>query len=125
METEILSNSLNCNGCTACCLFTPSLILHPEKGDDPSLYETVEVGGQTRIKPREDGEMGCRYRIPGVGCEVYENRPYSCRRLDCREWYKAATDGLNRKERRKLEASVPRCKAIFPIARKKIEESNG
>lgn len=96
---------LRCGTCRACCLATPALPLHPDLGDDPSLYETVFAAGTRFIKPRDPSryELGfnggqpflkpregqkiqpCRY-LTAQGCSVYETRPMTCRRFDCRDY---------------------------------------
>lgn len=90
---------LDCTGCRACCQLTPSLILHPELGDDPSLYEKTPDG--IRLAP--DGSGACRYLGP-KGCTIYDQRPASCRMLDCRVMAQSALrelDGLSRQQRRR------------------------
>ena len=92
--------SPDCAGCRACCMLTPSLILHPELGDDPALYETTADG--TRLAPRAGGG-GCRYLGP-EGCTIHDRRPATCRMLDCRRMARSALEelaGRSRQERRK------------------------
>lgn len=87
---------MNCNGCRACCLFKAGIILQP--GDDPSLYETVEVDGQLVIAPGKGN--ACRYLGP-KGCTIYDKRPAQCRAFDCRPMARHAAATMNRAERRR------------------------
>lgn len=91
---------LDCAGCTVCCDQTPSLVLHPELGDDPSLYETTPDG--KRLAPNGTGR--CRYS--DGGCTIYDRRPVSCRLLDCRAYAAAVVVG-SRHERRRILATHP------------------
>ena len=95
---------VNCAGCRACCLIEPSLVLHPEAGDDPFLYETVEVDGTTRLKP--NGKGVCRY-LGANGCSIHGHRPAECRAFDCRELVAGHTAGMNRRDRRRYVAKHP------------------
>lgn len=99
---------MNCGGCTACCRATPSLILHPEMGDDPTAYVTTPDG--KRLAP--DGSGACRYVGP-EGCTIYDKRPASCRLLDCRVLFRA----LTRQERRQKARVNPAYEAVFEAAR--------
>ena len=81
---------INCNGCTLCCDHD-IIILHPENGDDPSKYETIEIKHPLTgkpalaIKPSEDGS--CRYVVKGKGCTIYDERPAVCKEFDCGRLY--------------------------------------
>ena len=78
---EIKTNLLPCNGCTVCCQ-GDAIYMHPECGDDPSEYQTVEYNGRTILdhKPNRD----CIYLERGKGCTIWERRPAICREYDCR-----------------------------------------
>lgn len=78
-----------CGSCTLCCQ-SEAIILHPEDGDDPGLYETITVEHPLKpglmvymIKPRENGSTACRYLGP-FGCSIHAKRPVICREFDCR-----------------------------------------
>lgn len=80
----------NCRGCTACCNMD-LIVLHPEMGDNPSNYETIEVPHPLTGKPCValkviDG-YGCAYRGE-KGCTIYDKRPAICREFDCRKFVK-------------------------------------
>lgn len=76
---------LDCTGCTACC-DRELLILHPEMGDDPSQYDTMQVtvGDQSVTALRVDDDHGCVYCDHGTGCTIYDRRPALCKEFDCR-----------------------------------------
>ena len=95
---------MNCAGCRACCLIEPSLRLHPEAGDDPSLYETVEVDGELRLAPGKG--KACRY-LGANGCTIYDKRPVECRAFDCRKLVADHIAGMSRQERRRYVAKHP------------------
>lgn len=81
--------SVPCNGCTACCE-RDMILLHPEYGDDPSQYETMEVTHPVTGKParalRHKPEGGCVYLARGVGCTIHDRAPAICKEFDCRRF---------------------------------------
>lgn len=123
-EVTVELPPLQCNGCRACCMME-QIELHPEHGDDPSLYETVAVNGKIRFKPREDGKKSCRY-LGANGCTIYEKRPITCRSFDCRVYMLAKLNqmGRNRAERRKLLSTSPWLAPIFAAARSRMRLEN-
>jgi len=103
----IRAASVPCNGCTLCCE-QDAVFLHPEHGDDPSLYETIEaihpLTGERRLMLARGADgRSCVYLERGVGCRVYGQQPAMCREFDCRGFAKAF-DALPRSERRRLKA---------------------
>jgi Fe-S-cluster containining protein len=75
----------------ACCKMD-QIILHPECGDDPSIYETVPIThpltGEPALMLAHKDNGDCIYLGAG-GCENYENRPTICREYDCRKAFLA------------------------------------
>ena len=76
-----------CNGCTLCC-YSQAIMLHPEKGDDPSLYQTREVDhpltGKKVLMIDHKADGSCVH-LGAEGCTVYDKRPVICRMYDCRK----------------------------------------
>ena len=92
-----------CNGCTACCQ-NDLLILHPECGDEPADYETMEcinpVTGKSAIALKHKPEGGCIYLGSG-GCTIWDRAPAICREFDCRKFYAKLITQTTRRDRRK------------------------
>lgn len=88
-----------CNGCTACCR-RDLIVLHPEAGDDPDAYETVEVvhplNGSKALALAQGPDGSCVYLGP-TGCTIHDRAPHICRTFDCRRFFLA----LNRTVRRR------------------------
>lgn len=78
-----------CNGCRLCCQ-NDAIVLHPEKGDNPSLYTTVPftspINGAEMLMLDHKSNGDCIY-LGEKGCEIYEKRPLICREFDCRKLY--------------------------------------
>jgi Fe-S-cluster containining protein len=99
-----------CATCPGFCCHDDAIVLHPDEGDDPSLYQTVkmphpfkdEVVDVLDHKPNGD----CIYLdvVDGVGrCGVYDHRPIICRGFDCsRSFAKIPRDQRRRMIRRGL-----------------------
>ncbi len=110
---------LNCAGCRACCLHE-RIELHPELGDDPSLYKTETDKGKIYFAPRVPGKIGpCQY-LGATGCTIYEKRPALCRSFDCRTYMTRKLAGSNREQRRALEKRQPWLRAIWAAARSRM-----
>lgn len=75
------TRSVPCGTCTECCK-NDAVFIHPECGDDASLYETEMYEGRQILKHKPNGD--CIYLERGRGCTNWENRPTICRELDCR-----------------------------------------
>jgi hypothetical protein len=73
-----------CGNCTVCCQGN-LIYLHPECGDDASLYKTEPASdGRTMLAHKPNGD--CIYLDRKEGCTIYDRRPTICRELDCRMW---------------------------------------
>jgi Fe-S-cluster containining protein len=94
-----------CATCPGHCCKNDTILLHPEKGDILSLYDTTpvthpltgELAWMVSHKPNGD----CVYlgEVEGVGrCTIYHRRPAICRVFDCGRSYA----NMNRAERRRL-----------------------
>jgi Fe-S-cluster containining protein len=106
-----------CNGCRLCCI-NDMIILHPEKGDRPAEYLTVEIRHPFTWKPakmlqhKPNGD--CIY-LGETGCTIHDRAPLICREYDCRRQYLSMTRAERRKavaiglmDRPKLEAGRQR-----------------
>lgn len=93
-----------CNGCTICCQ-NDLLFLHPECGDDPSQYETMEalnpVTGKMALALKHNPEGSCIY-LGNDGCTIHDRAPAICREFDCRRFYLNLVEQTSRIERRKM-----------------------
>ena len=72
-----------CGKCIACC-YTTKVELDPDQDSPVALAHldyTVHEDGSMWLRKRADG--ACVHLGP-TGCTVYEHRPYTCRRYDCR-----------------------------------------
>lgn len=107
-----------CDGCTACCKHD-IIFLHPENGDKPETYETIEVFNpiSKRVAPAlARAENGwCIYLGPG-GCTIHDRAPVICQKFDCRKFVQMLG---NRADRRRaavgnevVRAGVERLKTL-------------
>lgn len=114
----IIRSNVPCNGCTACCQ-KDLIILHPDLGDDPSKYETMEAHNQLTGKPdlalKHKPEGGCFYLGPN-GCTIHDRSPVTCREFDCRKLFLQFT----RNERRDLVKKGFADKAVFEAGRRRL-----
>ncbi len=94
-----------CNSCTACCQ-GDGIFLHPEHGDDPTLYETEEMGnpvtGEVAVKLKQKANGDCAYLDRGTGCTIWHKRPVICREFDCRVFATVLLAETTRTQRRRL-----------------------
>jgi Fe-S-cluster containining protein len=88
-----------CGGCRLCCrsFMVP---IQPDKGDDPSQYQTAicyspDAAPYMILDRHPNGD--CIYLGP-AGCTIHDRAPYHCRAFDCRDYFKSYT----RNERRDL-----------------------
>ncbi len=97
-----LESDVQCGTCFACCV-QDKIILGEH--DDLSLYKWHYEGGMKFLDRKANGE--CIYL--NKGCGIYNHRPRSCHKFDCREFF------LNtpKAERRQLAASNPSLKQVF------------
>ena len=98
-----------CAGCTACCRGDRITLL---RGDDPSLYETVEVKGKRVLK--RDANGNCVY-LTEAGCSIYDRQPIMCRQYNCVSHFRSMT----RLRRRWLIKQNPAFKDVFRAARER------
>lgn len=78
---EIKTAKVPCGDCNVCCR-GDALFLHPELGDVLERYDTDTYQGRTILAHKENGD--CIYLDRASGCTIYEDRPATCRELDCR-----------------------------------------
>lgn len=110
------ASTVPCNGCTLCCK-NDLIVLHPEAGDNPLLYQTDVVthpltGALTHaLKHKPNGD--CIY-LGDSGCTIYSNRPLICRAYDCGKQYAMYT----RADRKRLIKAGIGCKDKFDQGRK-------
>ena len=83
------SVSVPCAGCTLCCR-GDAISLHPDKGDDPSQYQTVphfipELAEKGVVMLAHKPDRSCVYLGAG-GCTIHGRAPLLCREFDCREF---------------------------------------
>ena len=74
-----------CNGCTACCKHD-RVFLGPK--DDPFAFKWHEDNGYAVLDTKDNGE--CVY-LADDGCSIHGHAPAICKRMDCRELFKATT----------------------------------
>lgn len=120
--------SVPCSGCTLCCE-QDAVFLHPEHGDDPRFYETVEaihpLTGERRLMLARGADgRSCVYLEKGVGCRVYDRQPAMCREFDCRR-FAQRFDALPRPERRRLKAQGVTDPAVLERGRALIAQHSG
>lgn len=79
-----------CNGCTACCRNPhPGLGAYLRDYEDFRKYKTVwnisPITGQMgrMIEKKSDGS--CVYLVD-KGCDIYSDRPDTCKEFDCRKF---------------------------------------
>lgn len=72
-----------CGTCRACCRWD-AIEIRPQSGDDPTRYETTEMGGRLWLKRKENGE--CLY-LGEEGCTIWPNHPAICRVFDCAAFF--------------------------------------
>lgn len=111
-----------CNGCVACCKHEV-VVLFPEKGDDPSQYDCVEIEIEGVVEKRhalrhkDNGD--CVY-LGEKGCTIYDRTPAVCREFDCRTYFLAMDRNERRLHIRKGEDGINNRVEIFEAARKRL-----
>ena len=112
-----------CAGCTLCCR-RDALILHPEMGDDPEQYDTVQTAHPLTGKPaimlahKPNGD--CVYLDRATGCTIHDRAPAICRKFDCRGFYRQLVESSTRKERRRMIERGLISKGILAAGRKRL-----
>ncbi|EGC0267534.1 YkgJ family cysteine cluster protein [Salmonella enterica] len=91
LMTTIVSTTLPCNGCTACCK-GDAISIHPELGDVAEDYQTVphfmpQLAAKGVRMLAHDAERNCVYLGEG-GCTIHGRAPALCREFDCRKMAK-------------------------------------
>lgn len=114
-----------CNGCTACCQ-RDLLILHPEMGDDPSQYETMEVvnpiTNEAALALQHGDDGSCIY-LGENGCTIHSRAPAICREFDCRAFYLTLLRDTTRGERKRLVKSGMIGVGVLDAAKKRLREA--
>lgn len=81
--------SVPCGTCRLCC-GRDAIILHPESGDKPELYQTVPVtnplSGRPALMLSKAADGNCIY-LGAAGCTIHDHAPLICREFDCRRLY--------------------------------------
>lgn len=75
------TRSVPCGTCNECCR-GDAIFLHPEHGDDASLYQTELYQGRVILAHKTNGD--CIYLDRALGCTIHDRRPTICREFDCR-----------------------------------------
>jgi len=88
-KKDPITKLLPCNGCVACCQ-GDAIYMHPEDGDDESLYQTEKYNNRVILAHKKNRD--CIYLNRQTGCTIYETRPSVCRGLDCRVLLKLPKD---------------------------------
>lgn len=90
MSEPLPRRDVACAGCTLCCR-DDAIVLHPEEGDDPELYETIGITHPLTGRPikilakAENGD--CIYLDRATGCRIHDRAPAICRSFDCARFY--------------------------------------
>ena len=76
-----------CGTCQLCCKGFSAVIIMPDHGDDPALYQTFKLPmpgmeGSDFLQWKENGD--CIHLTP-EGCAVHDRAPFMCRIFDCRD----------------------------------------
>lgn len=95
------AETVPCNGCTLCCQ-NDMIFLHPEMGDDPAQYETVEArhpftGQMGHMVAKKPGSTDCIYLGEG-GCTIHGRAPSICRVFDCGKLFASRTRAERRRD---------------------------
>lgn len=65
-------------------------MLHPEDGDRPEEYDTIEIGNPLTGEPcqalRQRPNGACIY-LGIAGCTIHGRAPALCREFDCRRFF--------------------------------------
>lgn len=110
-----------CGDCHLCCRLMT--VLHPEKGDDVSSYQTAQWYRDGIDKPPivilDRLPNGDCFYLGEHGCTIHRRAPISCREFDCRSIFA----GSDRPGRRLAAKQGLMPKAIFDRGRELIEAS--
>ena len=84
-EVKGESFSINCDGCTICCERHLTVIVSDKEVDEgikAELYTTDDKEQAWRIPKTEDGIC---IHLMDSKCDIYDDRPRTCRIFDCRQ----------------------------------------
>ena len=110
---------VDCGTCTLCCR-NDAIVLHPEDGDDPTQYKTINAVHPFSGKPIQMLAKGpdgnCIYMGEG-GCTIYERRPAVCRSFSCAALY----ERYGAKQCQKMIEQGTVNKEVVDMGRKKLK----
>lgn len=110
---------LNCGSCNACCR-NDLIFLHPEHGDDPSQYQTMEAKNPltgkmgTALACAKNGD--CIYLDRSRGCKIHGRHPVICRTFNCVKFFLS----LTKQERRNARARNLVSETVLSAARRRL-----
>lgn len=116
---ETFGEDVPCNGCVACCK-KEVVVLFPEKGDDVSQYDHVEievegVGIRHALRHKNNGD--CVY-LGESGCTIHDRLPSVCKAFDCRMYLLSMYREERRRHIRMGDSGVNNRREIFKAANK-------
>ncbi len=107
-----------CGTCHACCR-RQWVVINPQAGDVPELYDTVDIVDPATGAPakalahRANGD--CVY-LGASGCTIHARVPAMCRDFDCRVYYAQIMD-KPRTERKNILRHQYSAREMFEIGR--------
>jgi Fe-S-cluster containining protein len=108
-----------CGSCRACCR-RDGIVLYPEHGDEPALYETVTeihpLTGRPTLMLARKRNGDCLY-LGDTGCTIHDRAPAICREFDCRRNYLQ----FSRAERKQLIRAGLMSKEVFAAGRARLD----
>lgn len=113
-------NRVPCGDCHLCCRMMT--VLRPDKGDDPSQYNTAlwfrdGVGKPPVVVLDREPNGDCAYLGPH-GCTIHDRAPFECRDFDCRNIFRNS----DRNGRRHAIKNNVMPKAIFDRGRELVSK---
>ena len=79
-----------CATCPGLCCRNDTIMLHPDRGDDPAVYATEPItnpltgGPAFMLAHKPNGDCVYLAEVGGAGrCSIYDHRPAICRAFDC------------------------------------------
>jgi len=91
----------------------------PEKGDDPSQYQTAtcHTPGKAPYMILDRNPNGACVYLDADACTIWDRAPWACREFDCRTMFKDS-DRIGRKLAIKNDSSL---KALFARGRELLK----
>lgn len=89
--------TVDCKNCCLCCLHD-LIVLHPELGDDPKNYATVELPNGTHVLQRKPSGACWYLDEENKRCKIHDVKPAICNEFDCADFIRRTT----RYDRRRL-----------------------